>query len=117
MPWCIFDAVANPAVLAQMPACAALMVRGDLRADPSGTSKEFIWNKDSPGKEYVAVDTANTKLFAGYADGRMQYRRPRVYPWVGKIPWRKEWLPTPVIWPGEFYGLYSPRGHKESDIT
>ena len=70
MPWCIFDAVANPAVLAQMPACAALMVRGDLRADPSGTSKEFIWNKDRPGKEYVAVDTANTKLFAGYADGR-----------------------------------------------
>ena len=70
MPWCIFDAVANPAVLAQMPACAALMVRGDLRADPSGTSREFIWNKDRPGKEYVAVDTANTKLFAGYADGR-----------------------------------------------
>ena len=70
MPWCIFDAVANPAVLAQMPACAALMVRGDLRVDPSGTSREFIWNKDRPGKEYVAVDTANTKLFVGYADGR-----------------------------------------------
>ena len=70
MPWCIFDAVANPAVLAQMPTCAALMVRGDLRADPSGASRAFIWNKDRPGKEYVAVDTANTKLFAGYADGR-----------------------------------------------
>ena len=24
-------------------------------------------------------------------------------------------LPTPVFWPGEFHGLYSPRGHKESD--
>ena len=22
-------------------------------------------------------------------------------------------LPTPVFWPGEFHGLYSPRGHKE----
>ena len=22
-------------------------------------------------------------------------------PWVGKIPWRKEWLPTPVFLPGE----------------
>ena len=21
---------------------------------------------------------------------------------VGKIPWRREWLPTPVFWPGEF---------------
>ena len=23
-------------------------------------------------------------------------------PWMGKIPWRKEWLPTPVFFPGEF---------------
>ena len=30
-------------------------------------------------------------------------------------PWRAERLPTPVLWPGEFHGLYSPRGHKESD--
>ena len=36
--------------------------------------------------------------------------------WVGKIPWRKERLPTPVFWPGEFHGLYSPRGCKESDM-
>ena len=34
--------------------------------------------------------------------------------WVGKIPWRRERLPTPVFWPGEFHGLYSPWGHKES---
>ena len=26
-------------------------------------------------------------------------------------------LPTPVFWPGEFHGLYSPWGHKESDTT
>ena len=25
-------------------------------------------------------------------------------PWVGKIPWRREWLPTPVFWTGEFHG-------------
>ena len=37
--------------------------------------------------------------------------------WVGKIPWRRERLPTPVFWPGDFQGLYSPWGHKESDIT
>ena len=37
--------------------------------------------------------------------------------WVGKIPWRREQLPTPVFWPGEFHGLYSPQGHKESDTT
>ena len=33
--------------------------------------------------------------------------------WVGKIPWRKEWLPTPVFLPGEFRGVYSLWGCKE----
>ena len=28
-------------------------------------------------------------------------RRPRFNPWVGKIPWRREWQPTSVFWPGE----------------
>ena len=37
--------------------------------------------------------------------------------WVGKIPWRRERLPTPVFWPGEFHGLYSPWGRNESDTT
>ena len=31
--------------------------------------------------------------------------------------WRRERLPTPVFWPGEFHGLYSPWGHKESDVA
>ena len=38
-------------------------------------------------------------------------------PWIGKIPWSREQLPTPVFWPGEFHGLYSPWGGKESDMT
>ena len=38
-------------------------------------------------------------------------------PWVGKIPWRREQLPIPVFWPGEFHGLYSPWGHKKLDTT
>ena len=39
--------------------------------------------------------------------------RPGFIPWVGKIPWRRERLPTPVFSPGEFHGMYS----KESDTT
>ena len=46
-----------------------------------------------------------------------QCRRPRFDPWVGMIPWRRERLPTPVFWPGEFHGLYSPWGCEESDMT
>ena len=38
-------------------------------------------------------------------------------PWVGKIPWRRKWQPTPVFLPEESHGqrsltAYSPRGHK-----
>ena len=35
-------------------------------------------------------------------------------PWVGKIRWSRDRLPTAVFWPGEFRGLYSPWGGKES---
>ena len=42
--------------------------------------------------------------------------------WVGKIPLRREWQPTPVFLPGEFHAHrslvgYSPWGQKESDMT
>ena len=47
---------------------------------------------------------------------------PGFDPWVGKIPWRSKWQPTPVFLPGESHGRrslvgYSPRGHKELDMT
>ena len=38
---------------------------------------------------------------------------PGFNPWVGKIPWRRERLPTPVFWPGDFHGLYNPWVRKE----
>ena len=38
----------------------------------------------------------------------MQCRKPRFDTWVRKIPWGKEWLPTPVFLPGEFLVGYSP---------
>ena len=52
----------------------------------------------------------------------LQCGRPRLNPWVRKIPWRREWQPTSVFLPGESHGWrslegYSPRGHKESDMT
>ena len=38
-------------------------------------------------------------------------------PGVGKIPWRRERLPTPAFWPREFHGIYSLWGGKELDMT
>ena len=43
-------------------------------------------------------------------------------PWVGKIPWRRKWQPTPVFLPRDSHGQrslagYSPRGCRELDMT
>ena len=38
-------------------------------------------------------------------------------PGLGRSPGEGNGLPTPVFWPGELYGLYSPWGRKESDTT
>ena len=49
-------------------------------------------------------------------------RRPRLNLWVGKIPWRRAWQPTPVLLLEESQGQgslagYTPWGGKESDRT
>ena len=36
----------------------------------------------------------------------LQCGTPGFDPWVGKIPWRRERLPTPVFWPREFHELH-----------
>ena len=54
-----------------------------------------------------------------------QFRRPKrlgFHPWVGKIPWRRAWQPTPGFLPGESQGQrslvgYRPWGHRESGTT
>ena len=52
----------------------------------------YIYNKDG---------------FSSGSDGKricLQRRRLEFSPWFGKIPWRREWLPTPVFLPGESHG-------------
>ena len=36
---------------------------------------------------------------------------PRFDPWVGKIPWRRNWQPTAVFLPGESHGRRSLAGY------
>ena len=45
----------------------------------------------------------------------LQWGRPGFNPWVGKIPWRREQLPTPVFLPGEFHGKKSLAGYSPWD--
>ena len=56
------------------------------------------------------------------ANAGRRHKRHGFNPWVGTLPWRRAWQPTPVFWPGEFHGQrslegYSPWGHKVSETT
>ena len=42
---------------------------------------------------------------------RLQCRRPGFNSWIRKIPWRREWQPTPVFFPGESQGQRSLAGY------
>ena len=69
-----------------------------------------------PQYSWVSLVASMIKKF------HLQCRRPGFDPWVGKIPWRRAWQPTPVFLPGESRGQrslvgYSPWGHTELDTT
>ena len=50
------------------------------------------------------------------------HKRWRLDPWVGKIPWRRKWQPTPVFLPGESRGQRSlagraPEGTSQTQLS
>ena len=60
--------------------------------------------------------------FPSGSDGKASVCNAEDNPWVGKIPWRRKWQPTPGFLPGKSHGLrslvgYCPWGRKESDTT
>jgi len=73
----------------------------------------------------VAGEDLSFPVGAAGKESSCQYRRPKRYgfsPWVGKIPWRRKWQPTPVFLLRKFHRQrslagYSPGGCKESDTT
>ena len=59
---------------------------------------EYLWLRESKGASLVSQLVKN--LLAMWET------------WVRNIPWRRERLPIPVFWAGEFHGLCSPWGHR-----
>ena len=43
-----------------------------------------------------------------------RFRNHGFDPWVGKIPWRRKWQPTPVFLPGKFHGQREEPGGLQS---
>ena len=78
--------------------------------------------------EFIDFTALGYSGFLGRASGKEPScqcricKRPWFNPWVGKIPWRRKWQPTPVLLLGESHGGrslvgYSPWGRKESGTT
>ena len=56
-------------------------------------------------------------FICGFPQISLQCRRCRFDLWVRKIPWRRKWQPTPVVFPGKSHHQrslvgYSPWSHK-----
>jgi len=55
--------------------------------------------------------------FPGVVSGKelacqcLRLKKSRFDSWVGKIPWRRAWQPTPVFLPGKFQGERSLVGY------
>ena len=68
------------------------------------------------------LSSQRASLVAQWQRIHLLYRRHGFDPWVGKIPWRREWQPSPGLFPGESHGQrnlagYSLQGCTESDMT
>ena len=82
-------------------------------------SQEFRYNRFN-------INTFNRSIWASLVAQTIknlpEKQETQVDPWVWKIPWRREWQPTPIFLPGEFHEQrslegYSPWGHRKSDMT
>ena len=91
---------------------------------------EFISSFSSDGGSRLlwgraSLQHSSSSPAAGGSDGKeslLPRRRPKLHPWVSRMPWRRAWKPTPVFFPGKSQGQrslvgYSPRGHKKLDVT
>ena len=90
--------------------------------------KESTCNVGDPfyswvGKIHWGRDMLPTTVFLGFPCGSAGKESTCIVgdldliPGLGRFPWRRESWPTPGFWTGEFHGLYSLWGCKESDTT
>ena len=86
---------------------------------PSPGIKPTLSALEGPGKSRVCCSKppSTASLVAQMVKNLPGCWRPGFSPWVGKIPWRREWQPTPIFLPGESHGQrslmgYSPWGQR-----
>ena len=108
---------------------ALIQVRDDTGQDHSGCTLD-IFKEETIGFfliNYIWVCKGKTDFPSGTSGKKPAYqcrrhKRLGFNPWVGKMPWKRKWQPTPVFLPGESRGQrglpsYSSWGRKELDTS
>ena len=87
--------------------------------NPPAMQETLVWflGREDPLEKATHSSILGLPLWLSWQRICLQCGRPGFDPWVGTNSWRRQRLPSPVFWPGEFHGLYSPRGCKEPDRT
>ena len=84
---------------------------------PPGRRCPLYFSGAASAQECPSTDQAYSPGFPGGTSGKgpvcqcRSLRRQEFEPWVGKIPWRKAWHPTPVFLPGESHRQRSLVGY------
>ena len=69
-----------------------------------------IWVQSLGWEDHLEKGKATQRGFTGDVSGKepacqcRRHKRRGFDPWVGEIPWRREWQPTPVFLLGESHG-------------
>ena len=88
--------------------------------DTTDFSEGTSWKDNSPREEFAEPIYPDSCL-AGSLVAQLVKNPPAMREtWLRSLGWEDPWrerLHTPVFWPGEFHGLYSPWGCQESDTT
>ena len=66
-----------------------------------GQGREETWAQLCPPHSLVPKELP---WWLRWSNICLQRGRHGFDPWVGKIPWRREWQPTPVFLPGDSHG-------------
>ena len=99
----------------------ALPVTSEVRINPTPVRKANSQELTICFFLFVFFFLVGVGNFPGGSNGKESAcRRPGLNPWLGKVPWRREWQSTPVLLLGEFHGQrslvgYSLWGCKELD--
>ena len=93
-----------------------------LISQPVGLGDPYSPGPRAPLEPYVGRFPGALSWWLRRESVCLQCGEPGFDPWVGNIPRRRKWQPTPVFLPRKFHRQrslagYSPWGRKESDMT